>query len=238
MTLAERIFPFIEDAATTVRSPDEWNRLYKQALADLVSIGSFVRSGSALDEFSATGLALVGYPRAKARLIENGMDRARVEQMAVGQVIAIYTEQVCRQLSDEHEKLWYVPFWESRARSEAVEQKLAAAHPMTGGVDREVLPIMSLLLPAILAVRESEIRMARELDSLRVIEALRIYAANHDGQLPASLSDVTEVPIPLNPATGQPFAYKLEGATAILELPASDGIRNQNRRYEITVQQD
>lgn len=98
--------------------------------------------------------------------------------------------------------------------------------------------MMTLLLPALESVRDAQVRLEREIASLRVIEALRIYAAAHDHQLPAKLADITEVPIPPNPATGQPFIYRLENNTAILELPASDGIRNQNRRYEITIQQN
>ena len=71
-------------------------------------------SGKELDDaqagVAATGLALAGYSHAKARLIAQGMDRDRVEKMAVGQVIAIYTERVYRRFSDDYEKLWYMPF--------------------------------------------------------------------------------------------------------------------------------
>jgi hypothetical protein len=71
---------------------------------------------------------------------------------------------------------------------------------------------------------------------MRVIEALRMYASGHDGRLPASLSDVKEVVVPLNPATGEPFEYRLDGQMAVLELPASDGVRI-GCRYEITIAQ-
>ena len=52
---------------------------------------------------------------------------------------------------------------------------------------------------------------------------------------PATLEDIDFVPIPVNAATGRPFLYRLEGATAILELPASDGIPNNTRRFEIQI---
>jgi hypothetical protein len=185
-----------------------------------------------------TARALVAYPHAKSRLIAQGMDPARVEQMPVGQVIAIYSEQICDKISHEYEKLWYLPFSEMRSASAKVKAKLDAAHPLSGGPDREVIPLMTLLLPALESVRDAQVRLEREIASLRVIEALRIYAAAHDHQLPAKLADITEVPIPPNPATGQPFVYRLENNTAILELPPSDGIRNQNRRYEISIQQN
>jgi hypothetical protein len=59
--------------------------------------------------------------------------------------------------------------------------------------------------------------------------------ASLTGGLPAALEEVTAVPIPKNPATGRMFAYRLDGETAILELPESDGIPNFARRYEIVL---
>jgi hypothetical protein len=62
-----------------------------------------------------------------------------------------------------------------------------------------------------------------------------MYAAKHEGQLPQSLAEIDMVSIPSNPATGKPFTYQLEGATAVLELPVSDHITGGNRRYEIQI---
>ena len=78
-------------------------------------------------------------------------------------------------------------------------------------------------------------RIDREVASLRVIEALRIYAARHDGRLPERLDDIDQVPVPNNPATGKPFVYRLEGTTGILDLPLSDHIAGSGRRYEIQI---
>ena len=43
------------------------------------------------------------------------------------------------------------------------------------------------------------------------------------GELPAALADVTVVPVPLDPVTGKPFEYRLEGETAVLVGPATAG---------------
>jgi hypothetical protein len=56
------------------------------------------------------------------------------------------------------------------------------------------------------------------------------------GKLPASLAEVTVVPIPPNPITAQPFAYQLDAAgTATLDLPAPAGyaLQGNARRYVI-----
>jgi len=48
---------------------------------------------------------------------------------------------------------------------------------------------------------------------------------------------VTVVPVPLNPATGEPFPYKLDAATntATLEVPTNPGLqpRFDGKRYVI-----
>jgi hypothetical protein len=244
-----RIFPFIRDADTTDRSYDEWNRLLTQTFADLVKSGSDLQlfrqeplfGGGGLVESDAgpgllaTASALMGYSHAKSQLIAQGMDRARVEKMPVGQVMAIYTERNYQSFADEWETLWYMPYWESRRYVERMEERVAGARMGSGGRDREIIPLVSLLLPAMQAARNAQMRLEREIASLRVIEALRMYAAAHDGKFPQSLDDVTQVPVPVNPATGNDFVYHLENGAAILELPSSDGLPGGNRRYEIRV---
>jgi hypothetical protein len=237
--LGPRVFPFIHHAETTDHSRDEWNRLYVQSLRDLSAFGGNgppVRNdiGAGL---VATGLALVGYPHAKRQLIAQGMDAARVEQMAVGQVVAIYSERNYQIYADDFEKAWYVPFWEMYERVKSVEKRLNRADPFGHDDTRDVLPIVSLLLPAMNAARATQVRLERDVAALRVIEALRMYAASHAGGLPESLDEVTEVPVPLNPATGKPFTYRLDNQTAILELPASEGFPGHGRRFEIQIAQ-
>src|SRR5262249_60322398 len=51
-----------------------------------------------------------------------------------------------------------------------------------------------LLLPGLGRSMATQIRLERNLSALRVVEALRMYAAAHDGKLPDKLSDVTEGP--------------------------------------------
>jgi hypothetical protein len=56
----------------------------------------------------------------------------------------------------------------------------------------------------------------RQLAALAAVEAIRSYAAANGGKLPAKTDDVTETPIPMNPATGKPFEYHVENGAATL----------------------
>ncbi len=77
----------------------------------------------------------------------------------------------------------------------------------------------------------------RKIDALRIVEALRHYAANHDSLLPESLSDISDTPIPLDPLTGAPFEYTLNGDTASLTaagIEVNDRVRGAIN-YRITI---
>ena len=239
MDFGPRVFPLIHNAETTDHSMQEWNRLFTQTIGDLQNMGLFFPSSSAKNDpatgLIATAVGLAGYSHAKERLIADGMNRARVEKMAVGQVIAIYTERIYRGFADESEHLWQVPFAQSERLAKRLDKKIAAAKPFGTGVDREFLPMVTLLVPAMQASRQAQMRLDREVASLRVIEALRMYAAEHDGRLPARLEEIDQVPVPDNPATEKHFAYRLDGSTAVLELPPTDGLTSGNCRYEIQI---
>ena len=52
--------------------------------------------------------------------------------------------------------------------------------------------------------------MEQRIALLRHVEALRLHAAEHDGKLPVSLSEVA-VPLPDDPVIGKPFRYEVAG---------------------------
>ena len=79
------------------------------------------------------------------------------------------------------------------------------------------------------AVRRAQARLDQRIALLRHVEALRLYAAEHDGTLPANLSDIS-VPLPDDPFTGKPFRYEVDGDTAHLRgsPPAGRGERSRS----------
>ena len=90
-----------------------------------------------------------------------------------------------------------------------------------------------LVLPAVGGVKVHEARSSRQLAALQIIEALRAFAAQSGGKLPASLVEIKDVPIPLNPVTGKMFPYRLENQTAIL---VADGPADREQReYRVKV---
>jgi len=96
---------------------------------------------------------------------------------------------------------------------------------------RLVLP--GLMLPAIGSCIQRVAESQRGVAALRTIEAIRAYAAEHDGKLPASLDAIQGLPVPTNPVTGKAFPYRLEGKTAV--LTAYGGRIDKQVEYRLTV---
>jgi hypothetical protein len=143
--------------------------------------------------------------------------------MPVGQVVAIHTAHSVEYAYHEVFKVALLPYDEASRRLPGVLERLRAeGHlPPETLAGRGGLPIAAILLPAVSQVLHAEVRMGRNRAALQTIEAIRMHAAVH-GRLPANLNEITVVPVPANPATGQPFEYKLGAAdaTANLIVPA------------------
>ena len=66
---------------------------------------------------------------------------------------------------------------------------------------------------------------------------LRLSAARHGGQPPASLDDIKDLPLPIDPVTGNRFEYRPAGHTAVLRAPPPPGgYPADGQRYELTFQ--
>lgn len=212
-----QIFPWLSDPETTQRSPQEWFRLLTQALVDLDDISGTARSLPREEwqrQLVTAGLVLAAYPKAKQALIESGYSREQIESMPAAQVVAVHEARAYRQESQEVLKWILLPYWQIQERFG--ETSRAQRSP----VPRRVLPLADVLLPGARQVLFAQVRLQARFAALRAVEAIRMHAARHDGRLPESLDEITAVPVPLNPLTGEPFVYRREGEAAVLEMPA------------------
>jgi tetratricopeptide (TPR) repeat protein len=81
-------------------------------------------------------------------------------------------------------------------------------------------------------------RSNRRVVALQCVEALRLYAAAHDGKFPKELSSITEVPVPSDPVMQKPFVYRCTGPNAVLEAPAPKGATEREAiRYELKLKE-
>jgi hypothetical protein len=174
------------------------------------------------------------YPRAKKYLIEQGMDAAKIEAMPTRQVLAEYEVGEYRRWSDDMVKWTNLPFWQAWDGMRRTDEAFRASDPST-------IPLLTFL-PAVSRAYLSTAKFDRQVAAAQTIEAIRAYAAAHEGKVPQQLSDLTDMPAPPDPITGRAFEYAAQpsrdGAEAriTLDCPAPQGASSTDAsRYEVTV---
>jgi len=204
---------------------------YEQAITEMVGLTGW-GGDERRNKLVSVGLALKMYPEAKKYLRSQGFTQEQVQAMSVPQAVMIHMMANFEYLRDEMFKWFYVPYWQAHEGFRAAEAMLQREKTAGRGFPA------TALLPSLSRASLMVTRLDRRIAALRCVEAIRLYAAAHEGKLPASLDDITEVPIPTSPVTGQPFGYSVEGNTATLEAPAMEGQEARFfDRYEITIQQ-
>jgi hypothetical protein len=184
-----------------------------------------------LNKAGLTAAAAKVYPEAKKYFLDRGRSEDQLKAMPQLQVVLAYYMSQYDCYRDEVIKWLRLPPWQARPGLVQAEKELKASPQTLPNV------LLRLLMPALLKVHEAHVRTERYVAGLRCAEAVRLYAAAHEGKLPAKLADVTEVPLPIDPMTGKGFDdfYKLEGDKAVLAIPPPAGQPAiVGRRYEIT----
>ncbi len=240
MSIPYRVFPFLADAETAQRTPQEWQQLTQQALGNLDQLSDNRRQPDWQIRLGGAALMLKNYPVAKGQLIASGMDRDTVEKMPVAQVIAIQASRNYRYTYEEVFKWSLLPYPEAQPRMlQTMERLKAEGYLGHASNEKDMLPIASLLMPSIESVLHASVRGQRRQAALETLEAIRMHAAAK-GELPASLSQLAVVPAPPNPFTGEPFTYRLEDRRATVDerVPGGDSARGGDRIYllELTKQ--
>jgi hypothetical protein len=140
--------------------------------------------------------------------------------------IVLLDEKLAYQVQhDERMKALALPYWQARAI-------FAANSPPKKG---EML--FANLLSGFDRIKMTQARLDQRLGLLRCVEALRMYASEHSGKLPAKLADI-KLPLPVDAVTGKPFVYELKGDTAIVRGTPPPGMEKNaayNVRYEVTI---
>jgi hypothetical protein len=196
---------------------DQARRFADELQRKLYSFDSGKAEGSTAQQLGIAAMTAKVYPEARRALIAQGRPEAEVEAMPVVQVASLYSYQEYRRLLDEKYKWLNVPYWQSVGRADAPH--LSAERKMAN----PLLAMLWSLTPALDASRLAALRLNRQLDAIQCIEAIRLHAAAHDGKLPASLEAIADAPAPLDPATGKPFHYMVDGDSATLSAPLPPG---------------
>jgi hypothetical protein len=153
---------------------------------------------------------------AKKILIAQGRPKELVDAMPHVQVGLLVAMGQYDQVFDENLKCQSLPFWEAEP---AFARAAARQKAILEEKDGPAIPVGRVLFSQVKKVFAARTRIDRQIAALRCVEAVRLYAAAHDGKLPASLNDVKDAPLPLDPMKGKAFDYRRVGDRAFLTCP-------------------
>jgi hypothetical protein len=225
----ELSFSQLKDVESAQRTPEQWRDVFHGFAIEALKLMSTADrpaprpSREELDKVCEQML-----PAARRALIDAGMPAETIDSMPLHQVALLYTRAAYHRLFDDAAKYFSLPYPDAIV---GIEKSIAEAESADADM-REIVPLARQTLGAVRGTRMAIERNDRQIATLRVIEALRMYGANHDGELPELLTDVTEVPIPDDPVTGLPFEYELTEGKARLSGPT---FRDVALNYEITM---
>ena len=96
-----------------------------------------------------------------------------------------------------------------------------------GSVSNELLreQIKKQMASSVDSTRRISKRLNNNLNGLQCVEAIRHYAATHDGQLPENLSDISQIEVPKDVMSDKAFEYRRTSAGAVLKsvIPKGGG---------------
>ncbi len=186
-------------------------------------------------ESEIEGWSDLNLPSAKTKLqsmIDRSLDQAKeylkyasiaseeqLQSLAPTHLAMLALVTYYRERADNMAKWAHVPYHQLRMNS--LYQKFVSeeSNDITVG---ELTQVCNQFLVTT-QIYPAQAQVARKIALLQTIEAVRMYAAEHDGALPESL-DETPVPAVLDPVTGKHFEYKHTGNQFEIYAPPSEVI--------------
>lgn len=162
---------------------------------------------------------------ARTRVVEFGVPKELAERMPPLQVVLTDDLQQMDVQRDELFKGVSLPYWQFLPRYHRADEEMKKQK-----TDYILGPA---LLPAVGKVVGVVARTDQRVAVLRTVEAIRLYAHTHNGELPPSL-DAAGVPAPADPVSGKPFNYEVrDGVATVHGENPTPGTAAHTRWYEI-----
>lgn len=206
-------------------------RVFTQAELDTLIAGLIAVAGEA-DKQADVGKEIPAAirkssPRARAG-VEKAHPNAPVGAMRAEQVALLYAYDRFQIERDEVYRWFLFPYAQSAQRLAESSRKFSRDQR---SVDNGYP--FSIYMASLISARYRIERAERDLAVLQLIESLRLHLVQHQ-DFPATLDEVVEVPLPLNPLTGRPFEYERHSPThATLIAAAPHQPPAETTRYQL-----
>ncbi len=172
-------------------------------------------------------LAAQVYPEGRQALLDKGRPAQEVDAMPIAQVALIYQLDEVDRIREDMVKWLALPPWQALPGLTHVAEEVRRI--------RSSNFIVKYFFPSFPGIFAARVRIEQHIAALRCAEALRLYASAHEGRPPTKWSDITSVPLPINPATGKGFDafYEVKDGHALLNVQPLPGQPiSTGRRFE------
>lgn len=222
--------PQLKDARSGKMTAEQW----RTALLTMTEIRnntgqhSYGQPGGAV-QLSAALLAIKEFPIARQYLIDQKIAPTEVEAMSPSQVLGLYHVGEFEHWTQELDRCLTLPYWQALpllSQTENQLRQLKTDNPWS---------MISVFVPELKTPLTNLARAERRIAMLRTVEAIRAYAASHDGQAPDTLHDLHDTPAPIDPMTGKPFMYQKDGDQITVEGPAIELAAPSSTAIRITL---
>lgn len=162
---------------------------------------------------------------AKKLLVETGMKADAIGKWSDLQLVVTADIRQYEIMLDEMLVASSLPFPAAMKQVDQVESRIREPNAR----------LAQMFAPTNRKIVAAHARLQQRVAYLRIIEAIRLYAFEHDGQLPAKLADCS-VPIPIDPVTEKAFEYSVKDGVATLHGGSPNPKQpDVNRYYEIRI---
>lgn len=219
----EMTFPAVNDLDRS-RTASEWSKMASQLVQLLEELGEIPKQRPPKENSSVVEQFLRSLAPPEKNHLLKVISQARAD---LPQLLNISEEKVAAMSDDEAGVRWYaylrmahdqhtsavlvLPPREAWPQLKKLQEELNAMQQKTGAKRYDFLNPTSVYVTAW--------SLKRKIQALRIIEAVRHHLATHEGKLPEKLDEVTDVPIPYDALTDQPFIWQVNGKTATLKAP-------------------
>jgi hypothetical protein len=222
----------LTEAETAHWSDDEASRKWAQLVDDLAQLDENESSV----RVSLTIAAVTQVDVAKARLLAAGESADRLAKLPAMQIVLLDAAVELRTIGDNIGKGHLLPFSVAKPLLEQEEARFQDWVQKNRTTSVGAI-IARLLFSVMLQAKQAETRMLMNHNRLMTLEAIRMHAAEHDGELPKSLDELSPVPAMPDPSSGKAFEYSIQsaGEQETIVLKAADALHwKQNQEFRAT----